>query len=140
MLKPNFMSAADLGIDQVERDALISVLGMLERKEFVHGKHPAATIPNRGRNEFNMSAILEEHGCGTIACLMGWAHIASGRKAFADYCGPRFKSHLDWGRPPALKRLFGLASPWVVLNQVTPDRAAEALRNYLITGRAEAWA
>ena len=83
MLASNFMAPSALGISEVEFDALVKVLGMLERGE----------IPD---DQFTMRRI--QHPCGTPACLCGWAnHVSEGRAfphapshwTLADHAGNR---------------------------------------------------
>lgn len=67
MLANNFMTPSALGISDVEFDALVKVLGMLERRE----------IPD---DEFTMRRV--QHPYRTPACLCGWANHVSGGRAF----------------------------------------------------------
>jgi hypothetical protein len=63
MLAQNFKTATDLGISEVEQDALIKVLGMLERNDFARGE------------SFNMGWWYQHSNtCGTVGCIAGWAH------------------------------------------------------------------
>ena len=69
MLANNFMTPSALGISDVEFEALVKVLGMLERTE----------IPDE---QFTMRRV--QHPCRTPACLCGWAnHVSAGRAAGA---------------------------------------------------------
>lgn len=68
MLAQSFMTAADLGIEEVERQALIKVLGMLERGELHDAKDA-----DEGENLFCMS--MTGAGCGTPACIGGWVAV-----------------------------------------------------------------
>src|SRR4051812_45274855 len=84
MLAQNFKSATDLGIEDAELDALIKVLGMLERQEFVH----VESVWDRTKpNGFNMGATQSKTACGTVACMGGWANIISGGAAFPEFVG-----------------------------------------------------
>lgn len=118
MLAQNFKTAAELGISEIEVDALIKVLGMLERGELTE-------------QEFSMDTIL--HDCGSPACLCGWANYVSGGRAFPE--APQ-TSRL-YNRLPAgainLFLLSGWRSEW---ESITPSQAATALRSYLTTGVA----
>lgn len=139
MLAQNLKTAAELGINDVEHGALVTVLGMLERGELVHGKYPIAKMFGRAPNEFNMAATLDvEPDCGTIACLCGWAHLVSDRKAFALFFertpGDDFDAVYPMSAP--LRRLFGIGARWGSLHNRMPEHAAIALRSYLTTGEA----
>lgn len=141
MLAQNFMTALALGISDVEHDALIKVLGMLERGELVHAKFPIARM-FRGPNEFNMAATLHTgEGCGTIACLGGWAYLVSDKVAFAGLIDGLASDDDDLvaAMPINLRRLFGIGASWSTLNPRTPEAAAIALRSYLSTGEPS-WA
>src|SRR5207302_1502235 len=67
MLARSFLSAVDLGISEVERDALIATLFAFERGEI---------------DNFTMRHFREE--CGTPACICGWANHFSEGRAFAE--------------------------------------------------------
>jgi hypothetical protein len=133
MLAQNFMTASALGINDIQLDALIKVLGMLERSELEH-----TGVCQPVKNGFNMAEILHENSCGTVACLCGWAHLVSDRKAFPqveNYLAERKRP--GWSKLP--KELFNLffnntgrvSSLWNIDN----SQAASALRNYLTTGK-----
>jgi hypothetical protein len=75
MLAQNFKTSVDLGIEEREFDALLDVLGMLERGELVHITDPMCpTVPNG----FNMADWLNDTACGTAGCIGGWAEKACG--------------------------------------------------------------
>jgi hypothetical protein len=116
MLARSFLSATDLGISEVERDALIQTLGVLERGE---------------AKMFDMQRFC--HPCGTPACIWGWASHLSGGRAFT---GLMF-------RVPDKKRdkLFELFDLGLSLSAANPRaaQAAIALANYLTTGEPR-WA
>ncbi len=117
MLAQNFKTAADLRIADVELDALIKVLGMLEREEIAP-------------EQFNMCRY-----CGTACCLAGWAYIASGEIAFPEVADntPRSPAHGNDGLSTLFCSRLGLGL------RATPSQAAIALRSYLTTGDAN-WA
>lgn len=134
MLAQSFQSAAELGIADIEQQALVTVLGMLERGELVYGKYPIAKM-FRGSNEFNMAATLDSSSdCGSIGCLCGWAHIASGRKAFAEFFSEERSIE---ALPIGLRRLFRFGAGLGSLYSIQPEQAATALRSYLTTGDAK---
>lgn len=131
MLAQNFKSATDLGINDIEHRALVKVLGMLEREELIHAKHPHAAQP-RASNEFNMAATLD-NSCGTIGCIAGWAYHISGGEAFPEIVKGDI---IDWAMRSnnPLNKLFGIGRSCGTLYTITPDQAATALRSYLTTG------
>lgn len=124
MLARSFLSATDLGISDVERDALIKVLGMLERGELVH----RGTDLVAGHNGFNMGWAGSRTDCGTLACIGGWVAIL--RKGHPDptyvYGSVNGPLHgLYWPR-----HLRGLR-----LSEITAEHAAHALSNFLTAGK-----
>lgn len=127
MLAQNFKTPAELGISDHEFDALYKVLGMLERGELTHGSF--RRIPDG--QEFNMDACVEEHPCGTVACILGWARIISSHEPL--FC----RLHLATRQ---LNDLFMVIPThnlpfWAESRAtVTPAQAALALRSYLTDG------
>ena len=128
MLANNFMTPSALGISDVEFDALVKVLGMLERSE----------IPD---DQFTMRRV--QHPCRTPACLCGWAnHVSAGRAfplqarsgltmfANAAAYGPRWSE-----MPRQVLQLFGYGGrPTDPVYLATTSQAAIALRNFLTHG------
>ena len=119
MLARNFKDAAELGIKPDQHDALITVLGMMERGE----------IPDRN---FDMKAISSAVGdCGTAYCIAGWCEeVTHNRGLFSFYQRPG-------DTPDALYELFMFGDDRRF--GVTMDQAIHALTNYLTTGDAD-WA
>lgn len=139
MLAQSFQSADELGITEMQQSSLITVLGMLERDELVYAKYPLAKM-FRGSNEFNMAATLDESSdCGSIGCICGWAHIVSGREAFADFFNSTAENeeHNINALPSGLRRLFRFGAGIGSLYNIQPEQAATALRSYLTTGDAK---
>lgn len=124
MLMQNFKTAADLGITETEQDALIKVLGMLERAELRYAEGGETEC----ENGFNIGT--QGKGCGTPACIGGWVArlmgIDEGR--YVDSYMPDFSER----RPD--KALSGLY--WRYPKDVGVDEAATALRSFLTTGDA----
>lgn len=140
MLAQNFLSAADLNLSDKERDALIGVLGMLERGEVKY----TSPLPTFLSNGFNLAVWCKDGGCGTVACIGGWADKLYGTSFVAEFrpairlalSNPRFR----------LQALFVLGShdPELVSRvslglrgSVTVEQAARALRNFLSRGEAD---
>lgn len=113
MLANNFKPAVDLGISDDALEALIKVLGMLERGEI-------------GADKFNMMFIGNPE-CGTPGCLLGWVrytdidshHELVDRTTSKDY-------------DVALSTLF--YTRYSANYNITPEQGAFALRSYLTTG------
>lgn len=126
MLAQNFKTPADLGIQDAEFEALVKVLGMLERREIAAAHFTMDRVG--GMQEGYLKA---GHGCGTAGCLLGWARFVADRKLFEDFsiCSGS-----------ALCRLFMFACESDPIHQlrklVTPAQAAIGLRNFLTTGEA----
>lgn len=146
MLAQNFKTPTDLGISDVEFEALVKVLGMLERQE-VDFAPVDDNLSNKVGDQcgwlsweghkhrvpiaFNMNWVLGESECGTTACMMGWAKYLSGD--FTLFSAPV---------PDAVKELFIYHTPTPSTDakwSATPSQAAIALRSFLTTGRAN-WA
>lgn len=134
MLAQNFMSAEALDLPTVERDALVAVLGMLER-----GDIAADTL--------RMDVLLHQvDGCATVGCLCGWAHVVSHGTAFPELAATPargafvayfLRDSLRRRLPENVKRLFYFGAWSSEMAQITPPQAATALRNFLTTGDAQ---
>lgn len=125
MLARSFLPAAQLGHTEAELDALIKVLGMLERGELTHvpiHNPDFVTIPTF-TGHFNMSLINVVTDCGTACCILGTAELVSGVK-FKLRQGAIFFPDIE------------MDGGW---DGITPAQAAHALSNYLTTGRPN-WA
>jgi hypothetical protein len=126
MLAQSFKSAADLGITEPQRDALMKTLVLLEAGKLTHVKDTMIFRPRsvaRGfTGHFNMIWWGNEHPCGTVACIGGTAELVGGvtfdltTSALDRLFWP--PTHSDWGG-------------------ITPAQAATALRSYLTTGDAK---
>lgn len=122
MLAQNFKSATDLRIEDRELDALIKVLGMLERGELKDAKSPN----EQGENLFHMGEW--GNGCGTAACIGGYVAMLL-RQDQAEYVAHRHSASLHdlfWGKGS-------------FRDGAKTHQAAAALRSYLTTGEAN-WA
>jgi hypothetical protein len=134
MLANNFKTPSALGISEVEFDALVRVLGMLERGD----------IPD---DQFTMRRV--QHPCRTPACLCGWANHVSDGRAFPlhEHARPlaMFASARSYGPrwnelPRRVQELFGYGGrPTDPVYAATPPQAAAALRSFLTHGEAR-WA
>lgn len=136
MLAQNFMTAAELKLSEKEHAALIKVLGMLERGELIHADLTKARRledrPDDGEiltNHFNMDQWRNKWDCGTVACIGGTAELVGGFRFRSGENG-QLGGNLD------LEELCypNIASGYA---DITPQEAAQALRNYLTTGKAK---
>lgn len=129
MLAQSFMSAADLGLFEVERDALIKTLHAMDRGELKHDPNPdildiEGTIFT---GTFNMFWWNKQSICGTVCCIGGTANLLG-------HLG------IDHGWPEGMDCLFRpFDGEHSYLIGITVPQAANALRNYLVTGNPQ-WA
>lgn len=126
MLAQNFKSAEELGLKEVEVQALVTVLRMLEREEIA-------------REAFHMGYF--KHECRTPACICGWAHQVSRGKAFPELSpqvGPMLL-YRRFNESPSIIELFRVTAVRGSGSDITPAQAAIALRNFLTCGEPR-WA
>jgi hypothetical protein len=119
MLARSFLSATDLGISEVERDALIATLFAFERGEI---------------QSFTMRHFREE--CGTPSCICGWANHFSEGRAFAEVTSMSglVATKKLYGRlPKQLQYLFDIQG-LPQQGAATQAQATAALSNYLTFG------
>lgn len=107
MLAQMFKTAAELGIIDRERDALVAVLGMMERGEIV---------------DHQFSMLRWE--CGTTACIGGWARRMGGKDLL--------KHLIPFGDRGIDRLCYPILGDYTKIASVA--MAAAALRNYLTTG------
>jgi hypothetical protein len=147
MLAQSFMSAADLDITDRERDALIGVLGMLERGELHHARivkywdseeyRKAPVQPHSGL--FNMDQFFGEAKCGTAACLAGTCDWVYGTDFTRQYfyvfaATDPFTQPRDEDTNARLAELFMPIRAGRSWDAIKPKQAALALRSYLTCG------
>jgi len=121
MLARTFKTAAELGIQEHEANALQTVLYMLEDGEIK-------------QSLLYMGAWTYEHSCGTTHCIAGWANVIDGN-SFPEISGfTSLKAYIELKDrlPNELSRLFGMDNP--KMSSAAPDVAIESLRHYLETG------
>jgi hypothetical protein len=119
MLARSFLPAGDLGISDIERDALITTLYAFERGEI---------------DNFTMRRFRED--CGTPACICGWANHFSDGRAFTEVStmpGLLAVKRLHRRLPKELQYLFDIQG-LPLRAAATPAQAAAALSNYLTLG------
>ncbi len=121
MLAQNFKSAEDLGLTAEWHQALITVLGMMDRSEMVWTKpyKPA-------HNGFTMSHVWSMNDCETAGCIFGWARHLT--RSMANNTSKECSREQE----QALERLY--MPPGYEHGLYTVEEAAHALRTYLVTG------
>jgi hypothetical protein len=124
VLAQNFKTAKELGLADVEVEALIAVLRMLERQDITQA-------------QFHMGRF--RHECRTPACICGWAHHVSSGRAFPELTSPLGPIILFRRLSPSAGELFRLTEARGSGGEISPTQAALALRNYLTHGEAR-WA
>lgn len=130
MLAQNFKTAEELFIGENEREALIAVLGMLEREELVHDRRKTGISTNGFNMECWYRQVYEPaHKCGTVGCIGGWAETI-GKFSFDD---------LTEGLDELFHPGCVVGDVGVDYAHITTANAATALRNYLTNGAAK-WA
>lgn len=130
MLAQNFKTAAELGITEAQKAALIKTLALLDGGKLKHhpdlptGWSPGETFSGH----FNMNWWSVPSECGTVCCIGGTAEMIGNVRFDPDE------------RPRALSRLFfpnrDLTKKLAPYDSITPSQAAIALRSYLTTGDA----
>jgi hypothetical protein len=127
----DFLPAKALGISEVDRNAAIEVLRMLEAGilQFVplkptdgtHGKFE----PHSGG--FNMR-MWGENRCGPFAgCIGAWMEVVKGRELSERTHGRFNDVFMPWDYPVCM----------CAATELTPERSAWALRTKLTTGYAD---
>lgn len=110
----------ELQLTEEQFNALVAVLGKMDRGELVHAPRCQDTLVylSDGKGDaFNMSTW----DCGTAACIGGWAERLAGKQLFDSDAESR-------------RGLYDLLFPGFFERQATPQQAAVALRSYLETG------
>lgn len=112
MLARSFLTPEKLNISDKQFNALVQVLGMLERGELPwHKKFDMTSWPTKGIS------------CGTVGCIGFWAESILEAEIVS--------------KDEELLQLFYADD--FDLDEIKPEHAAQALRNYLGTGKAN-WA
>lgn len=122
--KAETKSAAELGIPEAHRIALVKTLELLESGKLVHAQplhwmeHDRPFV-----DQFNMGFWNDKLDCGTVCCIGGAAEVLGG-VSLSD-CATRELSELL--HPDVSKE---------DMKEITPKQAATALRAYLTTGES----
>lgn len=134
MLAQSFMAAEQLGLRPEHREALVKTLGYLERGEVEQldfSDYRTFRVRVQGiKDRFNMAYWSTELSCGTVRCLGGTAEMLGKLR----YC---VLAEVAGDNPELSNLLYvsGVAQS-VDLRTITITEAAQALRNYLTTGKA----
>ena len=130
MLAQNFKTAEELGMEKGAYEAHLKVLKLLEQGEVTHisvfGKR-AWGLEEPISNGFNMAPVWIEDSCGTVGCLLGWAHYFGASKVNAFMTSGTSEQRTAYNRLTMPTRA----------DSRTVDEAAHALRTYLVTGKAD---
>ena len=135
MLMQNFMSAADLGLTEQQKEALMKTLVLLETDKLVHvPNHDTLPRPNRFvptgerqfSGQFNMADWNFAHNCGTVCCIGGTAEMIGGVSLDEDGNDGLYQLFY-----PQFDGCKGKS-----YSSITTSEAATALRSYLTTGDA----
>jgi hypothetical protein len=130
MLAQNFKTPADLKITDKEFEALVKVLGMLERGEIKgtpDGFDKNLTFEDGEPTMFYMAATMVSSDCGTACCFRGWAQHIGGPRVFNP--SPRISD-------PAGKLFYPFCGG---ISLRDPAKGAIVLRNFLTFGEPR-WA
>jgi hypothetical protein len=128
MLAQNFKPAADLGITEPQKEALMKTLVLLETGKLVHDTSYLRSINRKSigsPNRFNMRLVFAESDCGTVGCICGIAESLGGDGLVAA------------GGNRGLNDLFMARGSGLPYEVITPSQAAIALRSYLTIGDAK---
>jgi hypothetical protein len=124
VLAQNCKTAEELGIKQLEWEALREVLVLLEMGELKHHD----PFESDGSGNFNMSvwqSNYDDENCGTVACIGGTAELI-GNFSFDETDA---NEELD--------NLFFVHGCNTNIASISTAHAARALRNYLTDGTAD---
>jgi hypothetical protein len=129
MLAQNFQSPIELGLTDLQFEALCKTLVLLEtgklKKEDVAAETEEVIKEKEFTGHFNMDTWTSTYHCGTVACIGGTAELI-GKVEFM-----KSSTYND--------QLYTLFYPPSDLDysEITVSQAANALRNYLSTGNAK---
>lgn len=132
MLARSFLTPEELNISDKQFDALVQVLGMLERGELPwHSRSLITRLPTS--IGFNMDCWPQstEEDCGSVGCIGYWCQKLGGDVTQEDI--------RSYASPYELKELFYPVEGIKSYQRITVDEGIQALSNYLTTGRAD-WA
>jgi hypothetical protein len=130
MLAQSFKTAAELDLTDVRYDALCKVLAFFEQEKVEYRHYDGMWgVPTEGE-WFSMSTWIITHGCGTVACIGGWAaQLVDDRWVFGNHQEKDY-----WENHPRLRQLFCGSNTKKFASQITVEEAARCLRTYLETG------
>jgi hypothetical protein len=123
-----FLPAAQLGLAEKERDALIKTLLLMEAGKMVHVRSSVQEKARDGEYPFRMATWREQRDCGTVCCIGGTAELIEGLPE-ASLAG---KAH--YMALTGSVQLYNLFYRWGG-GSPPPAKAAKVLRGYLTTGK-----
>lgn len=127
MLARSFLTPEELNISDKQFDALVQVLGMLERGELPWHTKKAVLPLDVGFNMAKWPSRLEGN-CGSVGCIGYWCEKMGG--------APRWEFELN--KTTEIGKLF-YPHGFGAFATITMDQGMQALSNYLTTGKAD-WA
>lgn len=128
MLARSFLTPEKLNISDKQFDALVQVLGMLERGELPWYNKDKVFPSDVGFNMAKWPSPLENK-CGSVGCFGYWCEKLGG--------APRWEFELN--KTTEIGKLFYPVGFGRNFNSVSVDEGMQALSNYLTTGKAD-WA
>lgn len=138
-----FRSAKDLGISDVQRNALIQVLALMEGGKMKHVPDPKVMgyDPRKVTGHFNMNVWQVTATCGSVCCIGGTAELLIGKPIFHGGDGsweegqmePEVYDMASTAKAKELDKLF-FPPQCIQYEEITDQQAAKALRNYLTSG------
>lgn len=128
------MTAAALGIERKEFNALGRVRDGLRENRYIHVPSPESRLKPLAKGGFNMSEPCEAYQCGTVSCIGGCVALEMKMNAGDARAYVCSKSH----DTSALNKLYypEALEDWPA---ITPKQAARAIDNFLNTGDPQ-WA
>jgi len=139
MLAKTYLTAKELGLTEIERDALIQVLEAIDSGKIAVVSNFARLI---GHEQFlhmgNWRIIIEDENCcpcATVACIAGWGFELSGGKAFQFVGSFGHGGGMYMKQHPDLRDLFLPSEE--IMKLAGRVEVRHALFSYLSTGKAD---
>lgn len=129
-----YLTADELGISCEEYCALHKVKRGLESGEYVHVSPEIMdreSIPE-GKRGFNLSTTCKGYSCGTVGCIGGWVAQEMGLSIFES---GNYVERQQYGSVKGMKELYYPKMYVGYYGGVTPRQAAQAIGNFLSTGK-----
>lgn len=133
MLMQNFKTAVQLGLTELQLDALKKTLVLFETGRITHLPQKTGTLPNVAVKReflFYMTWWKQEQDCGTVCCIGGTAELVGNLELYE-------LRHLSDRRPALCQLFFPDSDDPDFWSSITPEHAATALRTYLTEGAVD---